>query len=192
MMFRSCFGFRGKKRGQMISLKLTSSMRREHVRYVALETTIGMAINAILSMGLTYALFVAHVPMPGDSPALLGDIGTQCFIVALASVVVPTLLTRRRCHGGTIQRLERRPGWERRAGWLDNLLLRALLIAACAAAIGVTLLYWAILPQLAPAGFRIGDFLALKGIVGAIVAFAVTPIAVHLALGDAAPIGSHT
>ena len=111
----------GFTRGEMISLKLTSSMRREHVRYVALETTIGIAINAILSMGLAYAMFEAHVAMPGDSPALLGDIGTQCFIVALASVVVPTLLTRRRCHGGTIQRLERR------AGWLDNLLLRALL-----------------------------------------------------------------
>ena len=176
----------------MISLKLTSSMRREQVRYVALETTIGMAINAILSMGLTYALFVAHVPMPGDSPALLSDIGTQCFIVALASVVVPTLLTRRRCHRGAIQRLERRPGWERRAGWLDNLLLRALLISMCATAIGVTLLYWAILPQLAPAGFTISAFLALKGTVGAVVAFAVTPIAVHLALGDTAPIVSHT
>jgi len=161
-------------------------MRREHVRYVALETTIGIAINAILSMGLAYAMFEAHVAMPGDSPALLGDIGTQCFIVALASVVVPTLLTRRRCHGGTIQRLERR------AGWLDNLLLRALLIAACATAIGVALLYWAILPQLAPARFTISAFLALKGSVGGLVAFAVTPIAVRLALGDSAPIGSHT
>jgi hypothetical protein len=176
----------------MISLNLTSSMRCEHVRYVALETTIGMAINAILSMGLAYAMFAAHVPTPTDSPgALLRDIGTQCFIVALASVVLPTLLTRRRCHGGTIQRLEHRAGWGRRAGWLDNLLLRALLIAACATAIGVALLYWAILPQLAPAGFTISAFVAFKGAVGAVVAFAVTPIAVHLALGDAAPIGSH-
>jgi hypothetical protein len=176
----------GSKRGVMTFLKLPSSMRREHVRYVALETTIGMAINAILSMGVAYAMFEAHVPMPGDSPALLRDIGMQSFIVALASVLVPTLLTRRRCHGGTIQRLERR------AGWLDNLLLRALLIAACATAIGVTLLYWVILRQLAPAGFTISAFLALKGTVGAVVAFAVTPIAVHLALGDAAPVGSHT
>ena len=55
----------------MTSLKLTGSMRREHVRYVALETTIGIVINAVLSMGLVYALFEAHVPMPGDSPALL-------------------------------------------------------------------------------------------------------------------------
>jgi small-conductance mechanosensitive channel len=169
-----------------------SSMRREHVLYVTLETTIGMAINAILSMGLAYAMFEAHVPMPGDGSALLRDIGMQCFIVALASVVVPTLLTRRRCHGGTIQTLERRPGWERRAGWSDNILLRGLLIAACATAIGVALLHWAILPQLAPARFTISAFVALKGTVGAVVAFAVTPIAVHLALGDAAPVGSHT
>jgi hypothetical protein len=170
----------------MTSLKLTGSMRREHVRYVALETTIGIVINAVLSMGLVYALFEAHVPMPGDSPALLRDIGTQCFIVALASVLLPTLLTRRRCRGGAVQRLERR------ASWLDNLLLRALLIATCATALGVALLHWAILPGLAPARFSISAFLALKGTVGGLVAFAVTPIAVHLALGDTARIRSHT
>jgi hypothetical protein len=177
----------------MTVMKLTGPVRREHIRYIALETTIGMAINGILSIALTYALFQARVQMPGDGPALLRDIGMQCFIVALASVLVPTLLTRRRCHGGTIQRLERNRGWERRAAWLDSLPLRALVIAACAGAIGVALLYWAILPQLAPAGFTISAFLAFKGAVGAVVAFAVTPIAVHLALadGDAAPVGSH-
>jgi hypothetical protein len=174
------------KRGGMTSVKLTGSMRREYVRYVALETTIGTAINAILSVGLTYALFEAHVPMPGDSPALLRDIGTQCFIVALASVLVPTLLTRRRCQAGSVQ------GLERTAGWVDNILLRALLFAACASAIGVALLYWAILPQLAPGRFTIGAFLAFKGTVGGLVALAVTPLAVHLALGDTAPIGLHT
>ena len=167
-------------------MKPTSSMRRKHVRYVALETAIGTAINAFLSMGLAYAMFEAHVPMPGDSSALLRDIGTQCFVVALASVLLPTLLTRRRCRGGALERLERR------ASWLDNLPLRALLMAACATAIGVALLQWAILPQLAPAGFTISAFLAFKGTVGGLIAFAVTPIAVHLALGDAAPIGSHT
>ena len=44
----------------------------------------------------------------------------------------------------------------------------------------------------APAGFTISAFLAFKGTVGGLVAFAVTPIAVHLALGDTAPIGVHT
>jgi hypothetical protein len=180
-------GRRGRmQRGGMTSLQLTRSVRREYVRYVAFETAIGIAINAILSVGLTYALFEAHVPMPGDSPALLRDIGTQCFIVALASVLVPTLLTRRRCQGGAVQ------GLGRPAGWLDNLLLRALLFAACATAIGVALLYWAVLPQLAPGGFTIRAFLAFKGTVGGLVAFAVTPVAVHLALGDTAPIGFHT
>jgi hypothetical protein len=172
-------------RGGMTSLKLTSSMRREYIRYVALETAIGTAINAILSVGLTYALFAGHVPMPGDSPALLRDIGTQCFIVALASVLVPTLLTRRRCQGGSVQ------GLERPAGWVDNLLLRALLLAACATAVGVALLYWAMLTQLAPGRFTISAFLAFKGTVGGLVAFAVTPIAVHLALGDTAPVRFH-
>ena len=176
----------GFKRGGMTALKPTSSMRHKHVRYVALETTIGTAINAILSVGLAYAMFVAHVPMPGDSPALLRDIGTQCFVVALASVLLPTLLTRRRCQGGALQRLERR------ASWLDNLLLRSILIAAGATTIGVALLHWAVLAQLAPARFTISAFLAFKGTVGALIAFAVTPVAVHLALGDAAPIGSHT
>jgi hypothetical protein len=167
----------------MTSLKPTSGTRHKHVRYVALETTIGTAINAILSVALTYALFEAHVAMPGDSSALLRDIGTQCFVVALASVLLPTLLTRRRCQGGALQRLERR------ASWLDNLLVRAILIAAGATAIGVALLYCVILPHLGPAIFTISAFLAFKGTVGALIAFAVTPIAVHLALGDAAPIG---
>jgi hypothetical protein len=164
-------------------LRPTGSMRRKHVRYVAVETLIGTAINAILSMALTYALFEAHVPMPGDSSALLRDIGTQCFVVALASVLLPTLLTRRRCKGGVLQRLERR------GSWLDSLLLRAVLIPACATAIGVALLYCAILPRLAPASLTISAFLAFKGTAGALVAFAVTPVAIHLALGDAAPVG---
>jgi hypothetical protein len=165
----------------MTSLKPTSWTRRKYVRYVALETTIGTAINAILSMGLACTMFEAHMAMPGDSSELLRDIGAQCFLVALASVVLPTLLTRRRCQRGALQRLERR------AGWLDNLLLRAILIAAGATAIGLTLLYCAILPHLGPAGFTISAFIAFKGTVGALIAFAVTPIAVYLALGDAAP-----
>lgn len=170
----------------MTSLTPTSLTRRKHVQYVALETTIGTAINAILSMGLAYAMFEAHVAMPGDSSALLRDIGTQCFIVALASVLLPTLLTRRRCQGGVLQRLERR------ASWLDNLPLRAILLAAGATAIGVALLYCVILPHLGPTRLTISAFLAFKGTVGGLIAFAVTPIAVHLALGDVAPIGSHT
>ena len=180
------------KRSGMTFLKPSSSMRREHIRYVALETSIGMAINGILSMGLTYVLFEAHVPIPGDGLALLGDFAIQSFIVALASVLVPTLLTRRRCHRGTIQGLERRPDWERRPGRFNNLLLRALLIAGCATAIGVALLYWGVLPQLSPAAFTISSFLAFKGAVGALVAFAVTPIAVRIALTDTSPGGAHS
>jgi hypothetical protein len=176
----------GSKRGEMRSLKLPGSIRREHVRYIALETMIGIAINAILSMGLAYVMFEAHVPIPGDGAALLRDIGTQCFIVALASVLLPTLLTRRRCRRGTIR------GLERRSGWFDILLLRALLIAALATVMAVTLLYWAVLPQLAPPRLTINVYLNLKGIVGGLVALAVTPIAVHWALGDTMPIGSHT
>jgi hypothetical protein len=174
------------ERGGMTSLQPSSSVRLTHVRYVARETTIGTAINSILSMALAYALFEAHIPMPSDSPALLRDIGTQCFIVALASVLLPTLLTRRRCHVGALQRLERR------ASWLDNLLLRTTLIAGGATGVGMALLYWAVLPQFGPDGLTIGTFLALKGTVGAIIALAVTPIAVHLAFGDSAPIGSRT
>jgi hypothetical protein len=170
----------------MTSLKPTSWTRRNYVRYVALETTIGTAINAILSMGLAYAMFEAHIALPGDRSALMRDIGTQSFIVAWASVVLPTLLTRRRCQRGALQRLERA------TSWLDNLLLRAILIAGGATAIAVTLLYWVILPHLGPVSFTINAFVAFKGIVGGVVAFAVTPIAVQLALGDAAPIGSHT
>jgi hypothetical protein len=167
-----------------MSLKSTGSMRREYIRYIALETAIGMAINATLSVGLAYAMFEAHVPMPVESLALLlRDVGTQCFIVALMSVLVPTLLTRRRCKVGALQSLDRR------ASWLDNLLLRSVLIAACATVIGVAL-SCAILPRLAPARFTINAYLALKAAVGAIVAFTVTPIAVHLGLGDSTPIGS--
>ena len=47
-----------------MSLKSSGSMRREYIRYIALETTIGVAINATLSAGLAYAMFEAHVPMP--------------------------------------------------------------------------------------------------------------------------------
>jgi hypothetical protein len=180
------------KRSGITFLKPSSSMRRAHMRYVALETSIGMAINGILSMGLTYVLFQAHVPIPGIGPALLRDFAIQSFIVALASVLVPTLLTRRRCHRGTLQGLERGPDWERRAGWFSNLLLRALLIAGCATAIGVALLYWGVLPQLSPADFTLSSFLEFKGAVGALVAFAVTPIAVLMALADTSPVGSHS
>jgi hypothetical protein len=162
----------------MTSLQPTSPTRSKQVRYIAVETTIGIAINGILSMALAYALFAAHVPMPGDSSALLRDVGMQSSIVALASVLLPTLLTRRRCRGGALQRLERR------ASWLDSLLLRTILIVACATAVGVAFLYCAILPQVGPAGFTISAFLALKGTVGALIALAVTPFAVHLALGD--------
>jgi hypothetical protein len=163
----------------MTSLNPTNSTRRKYVRYVALETSIGTTINAVLSMALAYVLFEAQVPMPGDNSALLRDIGTQCFIVALASVLLPTLLTRRRCKAGALQRLERR------GSWLDNLLLRAILLAATATAVGVALSYCAILPRLDPATLTISAFLAVKGTVGGLIALAVTPIAVHLALGDA-------
>ena len=72
-------------------------------RYVATETLISMAINCAISVGMFVLLFGgrAEISLKGLDGALI-DFIPQTFMIALMSLVVPTLLTRRRVARGRI------------------------------------------------------------------------------------------
>jgi len=147
--------------------------------YVAVETGISVIINVLISAGFMFLVFgrAASIDLWGPHGLAL-DFVPQTFMITLMSVVVPTLLTRKRLVGGQISR--RTP---RARQWPKNLALRASLLAVGMTVVlggAATLLlasFWAG-PQ--PFWPVFGGKLAY----GALTASIATPIGLFLALTD--------
>ena len=95
--------------------------------YLARETLIGAIVNALISAAFACAVFKGDPAWVWRSPSLALDFLPQSFAVAAFSVLVPTLLTRRRMRAGVVKPLAGHS-----LGLPRNVLARALLIGAAA------------------------------------------------------------
>jgi hypothetical protein len=147
--------------------------------YVVRETLISVVINSLLSALFVWLAFggVAAVAVWGEG-GLAFDFIPQTFMISLMSVLVPTLLTRKRRRAGAVDRCEPVLPWLPR-----NVILRAVSIAIAATLVfssaGAFTLAAAIpgpVPILTVAAFKIAY--------GALVAVIVTPLGLCIALGE--------
>lgn len=146
-------------------------------RYVRSEMIVAAIINAILSIAFTLIVFGGQ-PMVAVSGrgGLIIDAVPQTLMIALMSMLVPTLLTRRRLAAGRVAAL---PG---RARWPHNLIIRSVLVAAVAAAVA-WVLHATLMPSTGPT-WRLPPALLFKATYGAILGAVIARFAVVSALSD--------
>ncbi|MDO6414143.1 hypothetical protein Q4F19_07100 [Sphingomonas sp. BIUV-7] len=152
-------------------------MTAEHRHYLAAETSIGFAISAVLSLVFCFFIFGGQASIPvGGTGGLIVDAIPQSFMVALMSTFVPTLLTRRRVRSGAI------PVRKARSRLPTHAMLRALLVACCAAGIGVLLTAIALLAG--PDEWPFVTVATVKTVYGALLGGSVAALATCAALAD--------
>jgi hypothetical protein len=149
-----------------------------HRGYVAVETAISLAINVALSGAFAWAVFGhrAVIAVAGASGYAV-DFLPQTFMISLMSILVPTLLTRRRLAAGKLAPAAGRP-------WAPARLVIRAPVGALAATVVVG--GGALLASLwgAPGSLAFGHLLVLKLVYGALVAGLVTPLGLAAALRD--------
>lgn len=158
-----------------------SADRRALRRYVIVETLVGVAVNAFMSLAITWLVFHGHARVPSTGGvSLVTDAIIQSFMVALMSVLPVSLLTRARARKGRLLPVPI-------GGWRGPkvLALRAILVAVMTAVIGFVG-FRLLAPSLAPDGLTFADALILKGVYGAILSAVIVPFAAIAALKDAA------
>ncbi|MEG3178867.1 hypothetical protein U1872_21780 [Sphingomonas sp. RB3P16] len=156
------------------AFRLTLAQRR----YVAAETGISVAINAVISIAIAWLAFGGSARIL--TAALIRDALPQSFMVALMGGLVPTLLTRLRRRAGVVAGTGRPVPM-----LLKSVPVRIVLVAVIAAAVGVAL-HAVALPLLAPQGLSFGVAIVFKSLYGAMLAAFVTPVMLHFALADPA------
>jgi len=149
-----------------------------HRRYLKVETTIAVAINAVISALFAWGLFRGAAAVPLWGAAGIGlDLVPTVFMITLMMTIALTLITRKRMRAGAIDPLRGidAPAW---LAWLPhNVLLRALALALPLTAILVP----ASVSVLAAAGassMGFATFVGFKILYGAAVGALVTPIIV--------------
>ena len=154
-------------------------MASSYTRYIVTETTVSILINVLIS-----ALFMVMVFGRSTWIELWGGHGLavdfipQTFMIAAMSVLVPTLLTRRRIKRGVLVRSAGEP-----PRLLGNLALRvialAIVLTLALGAAGVLILdiLWT-----RPLGFW--EAFPLKLLYGGVVALIATPIGLYIALSE--------
>ena len=135
-----------------------------------------MAINAVISAAFTWAVFGGQQDAPvWTSGGVIADLLPQTFMVSLMSVLVPTLLTRKRRGAGVIS-------YGDRASRISaNVFVRAI----GAALVATIVLVGIAAAAMAASGIdRVGIqmLFATKVVLGALVALIVTPIALRAEL----------
>jgi hypothetical protein len=147
--------------------------------YLVKETLISIAINSVLSALFVWLVFgrAQIVPVSGAGGLSL-DFLPQTFMISLMSVLVPSLLTRKRRRAGAVE------GCEPVLPWLPrNLPLRALLIAVMATILfsgAATLLLNAVVED----SLTMASVWPMKIAYGALIAVIVTPIGLCVTLGE--------
>jgi energy-converting hydrogenase Eha subunit C len=150
-------------------------------RYIAAETGISILINVIFSALFMFAVFgrTASIDLWGGH-GLAVDFVPQTFMISAMSVLVPTLVLRKRVGRGV---LKTRSGTPPRL--LSHLALRVLLLSGLftiiLGGIGVVILSasWA-------GPLRFWQAFPLKLVYGGIVALIATPIGLVIALSEPA------
>jgi hypothetical protein len=148
-------------------------------KYVLIESLIGATIGAIFSLAFTLTLFGGHTAVPlWGVKGIIIDAIPHTFMIALPSMLVPTLLTRRRIKHGAVEQL-----LSNHKTRLSNVMPRSVAVAIVATALG-TGLYALILPNLTPATWSSAWVIAFKTAYGALVGLVISRLAVRTALRD--------
>ncbi len=144
-------------------------------RYIAIEAAVSAAINAVLSIAFTLAVFGGTRLVPASDLAF--DAIPQTFMVALMATLVPTVLTQKRLKTGRVARMTHLS-----LGLPRSVVGRSLLVALLLAAFA-----WALHQGLLPmdASFAFANVLMVKTLYGALLGAMVTAFAVRVALGEA-------
>ena len=148
-------------------------------KYLAVETAGSTVVNGILNLGAAFAIFHSRSQVPATGPAsLLRDSIGETFLVTALSVLVPSLIARRRRRAGTLPiSADSRP---KPAG---NLYLRAIvagLIFTCVCLPCNALL----LPWMFPNGVSFRNVLLFKTLYGTVLGSIATFLAVRKALNE--------
>ena len=153
-------------------------MHEKASNYLAVETAGSGVVNGILNFAAAFALFHGRSRVPATGPAsLLRDLIGETFLVTALSILVPTLVARRRRRAGTL------PVSTGRRPKPPNLYLRALvagLICTCACMPFNALL----LPRIFPDGVSFRNVLLYKTLYGTVLGAIATLLAVRRALHE--------
>jgi hypothetical protein len=155
-------------------------MGTSYCQYIAVETAISIIINVIISALFMVAIFGRTPLIDLWGPhGLAFDFIPQTFMITAMSVLVPTLLTRKRIRRGVLaRRASNPPRLVRHLG--IRVVLLAALLTLILGGIGVAILsaswqgpvrYWHAFP--------------LKLLYGGLVALIATPIGLSIALSEA-------
>lgn len=146
-------------------------------RYVRTEMIVAAIINAVLSIVFLLIVFGGQetIAVSGRG-GLVIDAIPQTLMIVLMSMLVPTLLTRRRLAAGRIAPLVGVPRWP------HNVLLRSILAATVAAAVA-WILHAALMP-LTAVSWSFQTALWFKTAYGAILGATVARFAIAAALTD--------
>ncbi len=155
-------------------------MQSSTAHYILRETIISVIINTALSCIFFFLQFhsLTSICWTGHG-GLVRDSLPQTFAISLMSVLVPTLITRRRAIRETLPM----PAIPRRIT-PSNVFLRAVGAAAMIAFCGFAATYVVCGHETSGISFR--SALAFKCAYGAAIALIVTPLAVGMALHDVA------
>ena len=151
-------------------------MTGEHAAYVRKETVISMVINGMISAGFAIAVFRGASSIGvWSSPSLALDFLPQTFAIAFFSVLVPSLLTRKRVKRGAV---ERKAASQRLP---QNIILRALAVAVVSVVIigGLAIVISSLVIR---SELSFTSVMILKVAYGVVVAALITPFALHEAL----------
>ena len=147
-----------------------------HLRYLVIETAISVVFNTFASFLISLVVFNGSATEPLSR--ILLDLIPQNFMVAFITVLIATVLTRRRRRLGKIDRLQGRA-----TGFPSHAVLRAAGAGAVVAAITFPLLA-GVLPAIAPSIWSSHAVLYFKCVDAALLALLITPPALQMALRD--------
>jgi hypothetical protein len=154
-------------------------MFNPHSRYLAGETSVSIVINVVISAIFMFAVFGRTPLLVLWGPhGLALDFLPQTFMISAMSILVPTLITRRRIGRGAIARRPPPPPRILRPLALRIVLLAALLTITLGGIAVVILSAWWTGP------IRFWQAFPMKLLYGALVALIATPIGVSIALSE--------
>ena len=145
-------------------------------KHVVRETLVSTIINSVLSFGITFLVLGGNDIVHGQ--ALVIDALPQTFAVAFFSVLVPTILTRKKIKSGQLDTLAFR------STWLPNsAFIRAVLIGLLAAVAG-GLAHLVVLTGMQIEELMIGSVFIYKTLYGAVISILITPVALRVVLHE--------
>ena len=144
-------------------------------RYILIETLTAIVIASLFSIVFAWLFFGSRLDLTLQTPELVRDTGIQGFFVPFWIVLPVTFIGRRRVRAG---HAPRSGPWGR---WPRNAFVRALLFG-----ILVGIILWALHLSVAaspPSGvLSTQAMLTLKGVIGAVIAILVAPLAARASL----------